>query len=161
MATDSPLQTIKALADTALTQKKCAHQLDTRKGSYTSTSGALNAHYCGSNAGSKPSYVFWVSDADVDCDGAKERGACEADPTHQSETQWHVDGKPIDASTTPYVVINLDDDFRPNDVGILGVSVVAVLCAGQLRFAILGDSNPLGQQGEMSVKLAQQVRRSR
>ena len=108
-----------------------------------------------------PDFVYWVSDANVDCDGALERGACAADPSHQSDTQWHVDGKPIDAATVPYVVINLDDDFRPSDFGIVGVSAVAVLCAGQLRFAILGDSNPLGQQGEMSVKLAQQVRRPR
>lgn len=80
------------------------------------------------------------ADMDVDCDGANlGAGDCANDPTGQSQTafQWIVADKygidDLDANVHPYVVFGNDDPaFDPQQHGMEPLSVMAVVCGGQL-----------------------------
>lgn len=80
------------------------------------------------------------ADMDVDCDGANlGAGDCANDPTGQSQTafQWIVADKygidDLDANVHSYVVFGNDDPaFDPQQHGMEPLSVMAVVCGGQL-----------------------------
>ncbi|GAA5865629.1 hypothetical protein JCM8547_007668 [Rhodosporidiobolus lusitaniae] len=133
--------------------------LDTRDGGYeTNGSGEDGTRYCGDKE-EGPSYVWWESNMDVDCDGAPDgtSGICEGDGSYQSETAFTDDsGASIDAMSVQYVVIDQDDSFDPTNFGIQPLSVVAVICGegGKMTFGVWADTNALGSMGESSVTLA-------
>jgi hypothetical protein len=102
--------------------------------------------------------VFWKADLDVDCDGGKS-ATCMSDPDYQSETAA-VDskGKPLDASTLPFVVIpGSSNGFNYKTAGLKLGSVVAVIYKDNVVFGILGDVGPMGVIGEASYAMAQRL----
>ncbi|GAA5973100.1 hypothetical protein JCM11641_006268 [Rhodosporidiobolus odoratus] len=133
--------------------------LDKRSGGYkTNGKGADGTRYCGDKAES-PTYVWWVSNMDVDCDGAPDgtSGICQGDGSYFGETAFADEsGKPIDAMKVQYVVIDQDDDFDPTKFGVQPLSAVAVICGsgGQMTFGVWADTNAIGSMGEASVTLA-------
>jgi hypothetical protein len=101
--------------------------------------------------------VFWKADMDVDCDGERSDVCNETtDPWYQNQTSGKTsDGKWLDASTLPYVVIPGRSklfDYRANDID-LG-TVVAVLYKGRLAFGVFGDQGPDEIIGEASYAMA-------
>ncbi|GAA5931938.1 hypothetical protein JCM10213_005897 [Rhodosporidiobolus nylandii] len=132
--------------------------LDTREGGYkTNGQGKDGTRYCGDKE--MPSYMWWESNMDVDCDGAPDAttGICAGDGSYPGETAFaDDDGKPIDAMKVQYVVIDQDDSFDATKFGVQPLSVVAVICGagGQMTFGIWADTNALGSMGEASVTLA-------
>jgi len=134
---------------------RCAIQLDTLAGGFVDGGpGIANPHYCGDRATS-PSVVWWKANMDVDCDGGAMTGACGNDPSHQSQTNFEFNGRPMDAQAVPYVVINDQSAFSPARFGFAGLDVVGVICNGQLTWAVFGDTNGASQMGEGSLRLAQ------
>ncbi|MDI1430107.1 glycoside hydrolase family 75 protein [Polyangium sorediatum] len=102
--------------------------------------------------------LWWTADMDIDCDGGQ-GAACKADPYYQSETAA-VDarGKPLDASTLPFVVVPKSShgfDYRAQ--GLKMGSVVAVLYKGNVEYGILGDVGPTGILGEASYAMAEKL----
>ncbi|KAF4542709.1 uncharacterized protein LTHEOB_7439 [Lasiodiplodia theobromae] len=103
------------------------------------------------------------ADMDVDCDGANlGAGDCANDPTGQSQTafQWIVADKygidDLDANVHSYVVFGNDDPaFDPQQHGMEPLSVMAVVCGGQLHYGVWGDTNGANTVGETSLALAQ------
>jgi len=88
------------------------------------------------------------ADMDVDCDGADRLGgACSNDPTGQDITAfqnmvngYNVGIKDLDAKVHPYVVFGNEGakpSFDPQKFGIHPLSVVAVVCGGQLVCPLL------------------------
>ncbi|GAA6013139.1 hypothetical protein JCM10207_006183 [Rhodosporidiobolus poonsookiae] len=129
--------------------------LDSRDGGYkTNGEGEDGTHYCGDKKES-PSYIWWESNMDIDCDGAPSAtGICVSDGSYQSQTAFTDDsGNPIDASTVQYVVIDQDDNFDPTSFGVQPLSVVAVVCGkgGKMTFGVWADTNAIGSMGEASV----------
>lgn len=119
----------------------------------TDASTAKTVPVCGATGA-----VWWKADLDVDCDGGKS-ATCVNDPDYQSETAG-VDskGKPLDASTLPYVVIpGSSNGFNYKTAGLRMGSVVAVIYNDKLAFGILGDVGPAGVIGEASFAMAQQL----
>lgn len=98
--------------------------------------------YCGDISGA----IFLKSsdnydNMDIDCDGANNHaGACANDPTGQGMTAFQdtvrsygIDD--LDANLHPYVVFGNDGDspsFTPEQQGMHPLSVMAVVCNGQL-----------------------------
>ena len=81
------------------------------------------------------------ADMDIDCDGLNaSTGLCNNDPSGQSQTafQSEVQGfgiADLDAHVHPYVVLGnegADPSFDPQSAGVMPLSVVAVVCNGQL-----------------------------
>lgn len=79
-----------------------------------------------------------LADMDVDCDGANNsKGKCANDPTGQSATAFQDEVsssfgiKDLDANLHSYVVLGTKN-FDPQSVGVESLSVVAVVCNGQL-----------------------------
>lgn len=81
------------------------------------------------------------ADMDIDCDGLNaSTGLCNNDPSGQSQTafQSEVQGfgiADLDAHVHPYVVLGnegADPSFDPQSAGVRPLSVVAVVCNGQL-----------------------------
>ncbi|KAM0752101.1 Chitosanase-domain-containing protein [Meredithblackwellia eburnea MCA 4105] len=135
---------------------KCDYQIDRRSGGYSANgSGKDGTHICGD--AKKPSYVWWASNMDVDCDGGSTSdNACSNDQSHQTQTTFKdSSGKWVDAVSIPYVVIDDDSDFSPEKLGIQPMSAVAVVCNGKLTFGVWADTNGDGSMGEVSLKLAQ------
>ncbi|KAI5478040.1 beta dna polymerase [Pseudohyphozyma bogoriensis] len=133
-----------------------SHQLDTRSEGYSANgSGKDGTHYCGDSE--SPSYIYWGSNMDVDCDGGSTSdNACSNDPSHQSDTAFQdSSGNNIDAVNVPYVVIDQDDYFDPSKFGVQDLAVVAVVCNGKLTWGVWADTNGDGSMGEASLKLAQ------
>ena len=93
---------------------------------------------------------------DIDCDGAQNcannndfqaRRRCidRADET-QKQTAFQFNGKPLNANTDRYIVLNIDDDFNPTtQFGIRPLALTAVVCRGRLFFGFAGDTNPYRQ----------------
>lgn len=92
---------------------------------------------------------------DIDCDGANRTGgACANDPSGQGETAFKDTVKSygipdLDANVHPYIVFGNDGSnpsFNPQAHGIKPLSVMAVVCNGQLVsgrviFALIFISN--------------------
>ncbi|GAA6010557.1 hypothetical protein JCM11491_002967 [Sporobolomyces phaffii] len=130
--------------------------IDERSEGYkTNGQGKDGTHYCAKEK-RDPAYIWWMSNMDVDYDGAPTtEGICEGDGSYFELTAFtDGDGEPINALTVPYVVINQGDGIDPAKLGVQPLSVVAVLCGGKLTFGIWADSNALGSMGEASVNLA-------
>ncbi|MFJ6433397.1 glycoside hydrolase family 75 protein [Streptomyces sp. NPDC091416] len=123
-------------------------------GSYRTDAGAPpSVPVCGMNGA-----VFWKADLDIDCDGEVTR-ACnvETDPWFQGDTAFHTSGdRPLDAEELPYVVVPSRSalwDFSRS--GIKGGGVAAVIHAGKVEYAVVGDTGPAGIIGEASYATAQ------
>jgi len=102
--------------------------------------------------------LWWTADMDIDCDGGQS-AECKADPYYQPETAT-VDsrGKPLDASTLPFVVVpKRSNGFDPRAQGLVMGSVVAVLYKGKIEYGILGDVGPAGIIGEASYAMARRL----
>ncbi|KAK0382645.1 hypothetical protein NLU13_8614 [Sarocladium strictum] len=122
------------------------------------------AQYCGDIPGA----IFLKGNGnydnmDIDCDGANNQaGACANDPTGQGETAFKdtVSGygiSDLDANLHPYVVFGNEGDtpsFDPQQQGMQPLSVMAVVCNGQLYYGIWGDTNGGTSTGEASISLA-------
>lgn len=81
------------------------------------------------------------ADMDIDCDGANNSaGACSNDPSGQGQTAFKDDVKEfgisdLNANVHPYVVFGNEDGnpkFDPKKYGMEPLSVMAVVCNGQL-----------------------------
>lgn len=123
-------------------------------GSYRADEGASpSVPVCGMNGA-----VFWKADLDVDCDGQVTK-ACnlDTDPWFQGDTAFHTSGdRPLNAEELPYVVVPSRSalwDF--SGAGIKGGSVVAVVHAGKVVYAVVGDTGPAGIIGEASYATAE------
>ncbi|WP_406090470.1 glycoside hydrolase family 75 protein [Streptomyces sp. NBC_01013] len=123
-------------------------------GSYRTDEGASpSVPVCGLNGA-----VFWKADLDIDCDGQVTK-ACnvDTDPWFQGDTAFHTSGdRPLNAEELPYVVVPSRSslwDF--SSAGIKGGSVVAVVYAGKVEYAVVGDTGPAGIIGEASYATAE------
>lgn len=101
---------------------------------------------------------------DIDCDGSNMYGGkCSNDPTGQPETafkdqvsQYGISD--LDATIHPYVVFGNEGavpNFDPQEYGMKPLSVMAVVCDGQVFYGVWGDTNGLTSTGEASISLAQ------
>ncbi|MBN8609738.1 MAG: glycoside hydrolase family 75 protein [Deltaproteobacteria bacterium] len=99
--------------------------------------------------------IWWDADMDIDCDGG--RGAeCMSDPYYLPDTSA-VDsmGRPLDASTLPFVVIPLPSTrFRSADHGIRHGQVALAMYRDRMVFGIFGDLGPAAIIGEASYAMA-------
>ncbi|KAF4338636.1 chitosanase [Fusarium beomiforme] len=124
------------------------------------------ARYCGDISGA----IFLkgsngnYDNMDVDCDGAnRQEGGCANDPSGQSMTSFmdtvKTYGIPdLDANVHPYVVFGNEGawpSFNPQKYGIKPLSVVAVVCNGEVHYGIWGDTNGGTSTGEASISMAQ------
>ncbi|KAF7187852.1 Endo-chitosanase [Pseudocercospora fuligena] len=123
----------------------------------TSSTGAIYLH-SSANGGR------W-DNLDIDCDGASSgTGACADDPTGQGITafqyllpQYGIND--LDAQIHPYVVFGNDGDcddcsyIDPTEHGMQPLSVMAVVCNGQLHYGVWGDINGEQDTGETSLAL--------
>ncbi|HEY9328613.1 MAG TPA: glycoside hydrolase family 75 protein [Streptomyces sp.] len=123
-------------------------------GSYrTDESASPSVPVCGMNGA-----VFWKADLDIDCDGQVTK-ACnvDTDPWFQGDTAFHTsDDRPLNAEELPYVVVPSRSslwDFSGS--GIKGGGVVAVVHAGKVEYAVVGDTGPAGIIGEASYATAE------
>lgn len=123
-------------------------------GSYRTDEGSSSSvPVCGMNGA-----VFWKADLDIDCDGQVTK-ACNVgnDPWFQGDTAFHTsDGRPLNAEELPYVVVPSRSslwDF--GSAGIKGGGVVAVVHAGKVVYAVVGDTGPAGIIGEASYATAE------
>lgn len=123
-------------------------------GSYRTDEGASpSVPVCGMNGA-----VFWKADLDIDCDGEVTK-ACngDTDPWFQGDTAFHTSGdRPLNAEELPYVVVPSRSslwDFSSS--GIKGGGVVAVVHAGKVEYAVVGDTGPAGIIGEASYATAE------
>lgn len=143
------------------------------------------AVYCGD----LPNAVFLKGDnsydnLDIDCDGAnRSAGDCANDPTGQGQTSFkHIVQsygiEDLDANLHTYVVFGNEGEnpsFRPQDHGIEPLSVMAVVCNGQVvsypssiinflfgrhnrltqmqHYGVWGDTNGGTSTGETSLAL--------
>ncbi|XTI83707.1 glycoside hydrolase family 75 protein [Cenococcum geophilum] len=103
-------------------------------------------------------------DMDIDCDGLNaSEGLCNNDPSGQSQTAFQSEVQEfgiadLDAHVHPYVVLGNegeDPSFDPQSAGIQPLSVVAVVCNGQLIYGVWGDTNGGTSTGEASLALGQ------
>lgn len=90
--------------------------------------------------------VMWITtpsglaDMDIDCDGANQGyGKCANDPTGQGMTSFVGDVvkhglSDLDSNTHSFVVLG-NHGFDPQSLGIKPLSLVAVICGGQLVFS--------------------------
>ncbi|ATY58674.1 endo-chitosanase [Cordyceps militaris CM01] len=99
---------------------------------------------------------------DIDCDGANRTGgACANDPSGQGETAFKDTVKTygipdLDANVHPYVVFGNDGSspsFNAQAHGIKPLSVMAVVCNGQVHYGIWGDTNGGTSTGEASLAM--------
>ncbi|KAJ5806709.1 Fungal chitosanase [Penicillium riverlandense] len=131
-------------------------------------SSANNVVYCGDIEGA----IFLHStanggsyaDMDVDCDGAdNSSGACSNDPSGQGVTAFQSEVSKygisdLNANIHPYVVFGNEDSnpqFAPNKFGMEPLSVMAVVCNGQLHYGIWGDTNGGTATGEAAISTAE------
>ncbi|KNG89433.1 chitosanase [Aspergillus nomiae NRRL 13137] len=146
---------------------KCSNVL---KGGFTNGghSDGNSFEYCGDIEGA----IFMHSSAkggqytnmDVDCDGANNsHGKCSNDPSGQGQTAFKDEVKKfgisdLDANLHPYIVFGNEDDspeFKPQKHGMEPLSVIAVVCKGQLHYGIWGDTNGGTSTGEASLSMAE------
>ncbi|PWY87547.1 putative fungal chitosanase [Aspergillus heteromorphus CBS 117.55] len=127
------------------------------------TTGDTTFEYCGDI----PNAIFLHSSSnggqydnmDVDCDGAHASGGdCGDDPSIQGQTSFQDQVvqygiSDLDANVHPYVVFG-NTNFDPQSSGMQPLSVMAVVCGGQLYYGVWGDMNGGGVTGEASIALA-------
>lgn len=107
---------------------------------------------------------------DIDCDGAQ---ACPDDPTFQGQTSFKTayggyQGvqelsraagayvSDLNATRHPYVVFGNEGSkptFNPKDYGMVPLSVMAVVCNGQVHYGVWGDTNGGTSTGEASLAM--------
>ncbi|PWY93418.1 fungal chitosanase [Aspergillus sclerotioniger CBS 115572] len=118
--------------------------------------------YCGDI----PNAIFLHSSSnqydnmDIDCDGTNPNsGNCGNDPSIQPQTtfqdqvsQYGISD--LDANVHPYVVFG-NTDFDPQGSGMEPLSVMAVVCGGEVVYGIWGDTNGGDATGEASIALAE------
>ncbi|MET7643605.1 glycoside hydrolase family 75 protein [Streptomyces sp. NPDC005426] len=124
------------------------------KGFYRTDAGAPSSvPVCGMNGA-----VFWRADLDTDCDGQVTK-ACNSrtDPWFQGDTAFHTsDDRPLNAEELPYVVVpGRSSLWDFSSAGIKGGGVVAVVHAGKVVYAVVGDTGPAGVIGEASYATAE------
>lgn len=107
-----------------------------------------------------------LSNMDIDCDGDQTKAdpRCKGSRDIQPATTWKEEVKrfnitDLNASIHPYVVLgNVGAlEFDPRKYGIHPLSVVAVVCGGQLLYGVWGDINGNDRNplvGEASLALA-------
>lgn len=104
--------------------------------------------------------VQYVSDMDIDSDGVGDDGKPNNiyhDPYYQPDTSLHYNGKPLNAQSDKYVVINPKVLTGVKGV-VLGCQAVAVdLRSGKWSFAVVGDIGPSSKDGEASCALADAI----
>ncbi|PYH96447.1 putative fungal chitosanase [Aspergillus ellipticus CBS 707.79] len=127
------------------------------------TTIASTVDYCGDI----PNVIFLHSSSnggqydniDIDCDGANAaRRDCGNDPSIQVQTSFkdqvvQYGISDLDANIHPYVVFG-NTNFDPQQSGMQPLSVMAVVCGGQLYYGVWGDTNGGGLTGEASLALA-------
>jgi chitosanase len=121
--------------------------------------------YCGD----EPGLIFLkgpgsdYNNMDIDCDGINaSAGDCANDKSGQSQTAFQDDVrtfskgalKDLDANKIPYVVFGNDGGFDPTKFKMQPLSVMAVVCGGQLVYGIWGDITGGPDTGESSISLA-------
>jgi len=141
------------------TARKCKYQLDTAPGKgYSGGGNSPNAHYCGSNSATKPKFVYWYANADVDCDGTtakeKNKGKCKHDPDWTDDTTFtNKNGGYLDATKIPYAVLSTKD-FDPTKFGIKGLAAGFVYCRERHIPIIYGDTDSEARIGELAISVA-------
>jgi chitosanase len=112
------------------------------------------------------------ADMDIDCDGAgKGQGGCSDDPTGLGETSFKDQVQSLtigavsdlDTNKQTFVVLSnfvstdaSGDSRKPFDIQSVGVnplSIVAVVCGGQMFYGVYGDQNGGVVTGEASLSL--------
>ncbi|KAJ5698037.1 endo-chitosanase [Penicillium macrosclerotiorum] len=141
---------------------------DILTGGFSDGSSGRDVSYCGDLDGA----IFLHSegnggayaDMDVDCDGADNgAGACSNDPSGQGETAFKDEVSQygisdLNANIHPYVVFGnsgSSPSFDPQQYGMEPLSVMAVVCNGNLHYGVWGDTNGGTSTGEASISLAQ------
>lgn len=104
--------------------------------------------------------VFFTADMDIDCDG-KSTSVCNhsTDASYQSSTAG-VDshGKPLDASTLPYIVVpGASSRWSYRNSNIKMGSVAAVIYNGKIEYGVVGDVGPQAIVGEASYAMAKRL----
>ncbi|KHN95581.1 Fungal chitosanase [Metarhizium album ARSEF 1941] len=101
---------------------------------------------------------------DIDCDGARYwSGECSNDGdiyglgyTAFVDTVRTYGIRDLDTNVHPYVVFGNEGSnpsFDPRSMGMQPLSVMAVVCNGQLFYAVWGDTNDFTSTGEASLAL--------
>lgn len=104
---------------------------------------------------SRDSKIFFVADADIDCDGSG--GNPENDPYFQPETSYKLNDVSLDAYNVPFIVV-------PKSV-INSVGSVVLGCRAKATYhktglscdCIVGDVGPTRKLGELSVAAARAI----
>ncbi len=103
---------------------------------------------------------FWKADMDIDCDG-KRTAVCneDTDDAYQDQTSAEdSQGRPLDASKLPYVVIPLPSNrFDYQGQGLQLGQVVGVVFNGKIAFGVFGDEGPDDIIGEASFAMAREL----
>ncbi|KAI1817482.1 chitosanase [Poronia punctata] len=168
LAKDIP-QNVQALYDSIVSQGECNNVL--QDGFYASDGGDNSFAYCGDHLDDYGILYLQgkggaLADMDIDCDGVQgspaDDGRCGNSGDTQSITafadtvrEYGRGVEDLDANAHPYVVLgNFGSregytNFDPQEYGIEPLSVVAVVCGGQLYYGIWGDEN--GDDGERAV----------
>lgn len=104
-----------------------------------------------------------LADMDIDCDGANNSaGLCANDPSGQGQTAFMDTVKnygisDLNSNIHGYVVLGNEGSspsFDPQSYGIKPLSVVVVVCNGQIHYGVWGDTNGGVVTGEASISLA-------
>lgn len=162
---------LKSFYDAHNKEKTCANKVSI---AYNSGQGTSDTVYCKDNASGaiflKDIKKGGYADADIDCDGTSVgQGDCQNDGTGQAITAFQSQVsefgiEDLDSQIHNFVVLGNDNSvdegnggtpFDPQTKDIRPLSVVAVVCNGQLLYAVWGDVNGGILTGETSVSLAQ------
>ncbi|KUJ19604.1 Chitosanase-domain-containing protein [Mollisia scopiformis] len=116
-----------------------------------------------------------LADMDIDCDGLQngpgDDGRCGSSTDTQSQSSFEdiISGYgqgvgELNAFVHPYVVFGNEgssggyQNFNPQDYGVKPLSLMAVVCGGQMFYGIWGDENgddgPKAMVGEASISMA-------
>jgi hypothetical protein len=95
----------------------------------------------------------------------KRLGACSNDPTGQDQTafadtvkSYNAGISDLNANIHPYVVFGnsgKSPSFDPQHFGMQPLSVMAIICNGQMHYGIWGDVNGATSTGEVSLSLGE------
>lgn len=92
--------------------------------------------------------IFFVGDMDSDWDGSP---MWHSDPDGQSDTSLHLNGKPIDASKVPFIVL------PPEVIKAVTPMVLGCKCSATWRgvtvFGVVADIGPHYKLGEGSMEM--------
>lgn len=95
--------------------------------------------------------VTFLGKMDIDDDG---RGPSLGDPDYQNDTSLHgPDGKPLDATTQPYVVT--PPQIIQATIGVVLGCLVLVIYNGVVARCVCADIGPSDKCGEASIATAQ------